>query len=250
MKNCWRTYAAAWAFALGASSQAAEVSVAVAANFTAPMQKIALAFAQDTGHQARLAFGSTGSLYAQIKNGAPFDLLLSADDETPERLEREGLGVVGTRFTYAIGKLVLWSKDADLVDAKGEVLRTGNFDKLAIANPKTAPYGAAALQTLTTLGLAQGLQAKLVQGESVGQTLQFVSSGNAALGFVALSQVGVDGKISQGSAWVVPEALYAPLKQDALLLKGGKDKPAALALLRYLRGESARTILKSYGYTW
>jgi len=250
MKNCWRTYAAAWAFALGASSQAAEVSVAVAANFTAPMQKIALAFAQDTGHQARLAFGSTGSLYAQIKNGAPFDLLLAADDETPERLEKEGSGVVGTRFTYAIGKLVLWSKDATLVDAKGEVLRTGNFDKLAIANPKTAPYGAAALQTLTTLGLAQGLQARLVQGESVGQTLQFVSSGNAALGFVALSQVGVDGKISQGSAWVVPEALYAPLKQDALLLKGGKDKPAAQALLRYLRGERARTILKNYGYTW
>jgi len=250
MKNCWRTYAAAWAFALGASSPAAEVSVAVAANFTAPMQKIALAFAQDTGHKARLAFGSTGSLYAQIKNGAPFDLLLAADDETPERLEKEGSGVVGTRFTYAIGKLVLWSKDATLVDAKGEVLRTGNFDKLAIANPKTAPYGAAALQTLTTLGLAQGLQARLVQGESVGQTLQFVSSGNAALGFVALSQVGVDGKISQGSAWVVPEALYAPLKQDALLLKGGKDKPAAQALLRYLRGERARTILKSYGYTW
>jgi len=250
MKNCWRTYAAAWAFALGASSPAAEVSVAVAANFTAPMQKIALAFAQDTGHKARLAFGSTGSLYAQIKNGAPFDLLLAADDETPERLEKEGSGVVGTRFTYAIGKLVLWSKDATLVDAKGEVLRTGNFDKLAIANPKTAPYGAAALQTLTTLGLAQGLQARLVQGESVGQTLQFVSSGNAALGFVALSQVGVDGKISQGSAWVVPEALYAPLKQDALLLKGGKDKPAAQALLRYLRGERARTILKNYGYTW
>ena len=252
MKNWLWRWALAWAVTLGtqAQAQAEALSVAVAANFTAPMQKIAQAFAQDTGHQARLAFGSTGALYAQIKNGAPFDLLLAADDETPERLDKEGLGVVGTRFTYAIGKLVLWSKDATLVDAQGEVLRTGNFDKLAIANPKTAPYGAAALQTLTALGLAQGLQAKLVQGESVGQTLQFVSSGNAALGFVALSQVGVDGKISQGSAWVVPEALYAPLKQDALLLTGAKDKPAAQALLRYLRGERARTILKSYGYTW
>lgn len=248
MKNlrCW---ALAWAVMWATQAQADAISVAVAANFTAPMQKIAQAFAQDTGHQARLAFGSTGSLYAQIKNGAPFDLLLAADDETPERLEKEGLGVEGTRFTYAIGKLVLWSKDATLVDANGEVLRKGHFDKLAIANPKTAPYGAAALQTLTALGLAQGLQAKLVQGESVGQTLQFVSSGNAALGFVALSQVWVDGKIGQGSAWVVPEALYAPLKQDALLLTGAKDKPAAQALLRYLRGERARTILKSYGYT-
>ena len=250
MKNWLWRWALAWAVTLGTQAQADAISVAVAANFTAPMQKIAQAFAQDTGHQARLAFGSTGALYAQIKNGAPFDLLLAADDETPERLDKEGLGVVGTRFTYAVGKLVLWSKDAALVDAQGEVLRTGSFDKLAIANPKTAPYGAAALQTLTALGLAQGLQAKLVQGESVGQTLQFVSSGNAALGFVALSQVGVDGKISQGSAWVVPEALYAPLKQDVLLLKGGKDKPAAQALLRYLRGERARTILKSYGYTW
>lgn len=247
----WALSAAlAAALAFGSSARADTVNVAVAANFTAPMQKIAQAFAQDTGHQARLAFGSTGALYAQIKNGAPFDLLLAADDETPERLEKEGLGVVGTRFTYAIGKLVLWSKNATLVDAQGEVLRTGNFDKLAIANPKTAPYGAAAVQTLTALGVAQGLQAKLVQGESVAQTLQFVSSGNAALGFVALSQVGVDGKISQGSAWVVPEALYAPLKQDALLLTGAKDKPAAQALLRYLRGERARTILKSYGYTW
>ncbi len=250
MKNwLWRC-ALVWAVTLVTDAQAEALSVAVAANFTAPMQKIAQAFAQDTGHQARLAFGSTGALYAQIKNGAPFDLLLAADDETPERLEKEGLGVVGTRFTYAIGKLVLWSKDAALVDAQGEVLRTGNFDKLAIANPKTAPYGAAALQTLTALGLAQGLQAKLVQGESVGQTLQFVSSGNAALGFVALSQVGVDGKISQGSAWVVPEALYAPLKQDALLLTGAKDQAAAQALLRYLRGERARSILKSHGYTW
>ncbi len=250
MKIALRHCFAALLGAATALVQAGDVSVAVAANFTAPMQKIAQAFAQDTGHQARLAFGSTGSLYAQIKNGAPFDLLLAADDETPARLEQDGQVVAGTRFTYAIGKLVLWSPQSSLVDAKGEVLRAGSFDKLAIANPKTAPYGAAALQALNALGLAQGLQGKLVQGESVSQTLQFVSSGNAALGFVALSQVFMDGKVSQGSAWVVPEALYQPLQQDAVLLIGAKDKLAALALLRYLRSERAHVILKSYGYTW
>lgn len=250
MKNWLGWGALAWALALGNWARADEVSVAVAANMTAPMQKIARAFAQDTGHQARLAFGSTGGLYAQIKNGAPFEVLLAADAETPARLEQEGLGVGGTRFTYAFGKLVLWSKDAKLVDAKGHVLRNGSFDKLAIANPKIAPYGAAAVQTLTALGLLQGVQAKLVQGESVGQTLQFVASGNAALGFVALSQVYADGKITQGSAWVVPDALYQPLRQDAVLLTGARDKAAPQALLRYLRGERARTILTSYGYTW
>lgn len=244
--------AVAWTLALafGAPARADEVSVAVAANFTAPMQKIALAFSQDTGHQARLAFGSTGSLYAQIKNGAPFQVLLAADDETPARLEQEGLGVAGTRFTYGVGKLVLWSAQSGLVDAKGEVLRSGSFDKLAIANPKTAPYGAAAVQAMGTLGLLTRLSPKLVQAESAGQTLQFVSSGNAALGFVALSQVLVDGKLSHGSAWVAPQALYQPLQQDAVLLARGRDKPAALALLRYLRTERAHAILQSYGYTW
>jgi len=237
-------------WAIGSTARADEVSVAVAANFTAPMQKIALAFAQDTGHQARLAFGSTGGLYAQIKNGAPFDVLLAADDETPARLEQEGLGVAGTRFSYGMGKLVLWSAQSAMVDAKGEVLNSGNFDKLAIANPKTAPYGAAAVQAMGALGLLPRLTPKLVQGESVAQTLQFVNSGNAALGFVALSQVLVDGKISHGSVWLVPQALYEPLRQDALLLAQGRDKPAAGALLRYLRTERARAILNSYGYTW
>lgn len=254
MKNFLLRWASACAVALasvfGTPARADEVSVAVAANFTAPMQKIAQAFAQDTGHQARLSFGSTGSLYAQIKNGAPFEVLLAADTETPARLEQEGQGVAGTRFTYGVGKLVLWSAQSGLVDAKGEVLRSGSFDKLAIANPKTAPYGAAATQALGALGLLPRLSPRLVQGESVGQTLQFVSSGNAALGFVALSQVLVDGKISQGSAWLVPQALYQPLQQDAVLLARGRDKPAALALLRYLRSERARSILQSYGYTW
>ncbi len=252
MKKMVFTRSLAWllAWAVGTVAHADEVSVAVAANFSAPMHQIAKSFAHDTGHKAKLAFGSTGSLYAQISNGASFQVLLAADDETPARLEREGLGVMGTRFTYAFGKLVLWSTQPRLVDAKGEVLRAGNFDKLALANPKTAPYGTAAIEVLTRLGLLPALQAKFVQGESVTQTLQFVATGNAALGFVALSQVYADGKISQGSAWVVPDPLYRPLQQDAMLLASGKDNPAARALLQYLRGERARAVLASYGYTW
>ena len=229
-------------------ARAAEVSVAVAANFTAPMQKIAQAFEQDTGHKAALAFGSTGKFYAQIRNGAPFDLLLAADDETPARLDKEGLAVPGARFTYAVGRLTLWSKRPGFVDDKGEVLRTGNFDKLAIADPKLAPYGAAAAETLTKLGLYQTLSAKLVQGESISQAYQFVATENAALGFVALSQVFADGRLTQGSAWVVPQELHAPLQQDAVLLLRGKDNAAAQALFNYLKGERAKTIIRSFGY--
>ncbi len=228
--------------------QAAEVSVAVAANFTAPMQKIAASFEQDSGHKTRLAFGSTGRFYAQIQHGAPFQLLLAADDETPARLEREGLGLAGSRFTYAIGRLVLWSPQPGLVDKQGLVLKQGRFDKLALADPKLAPYGAAAIESLTRLGLLQQLQAKLVQGENIAQAYQFVASGNAQLGLLALSQVHADGHLSQGSAWILPARLHAPLRQDALLLTPGKDNPAATALLRYLQGDKARAIIRSYGY--
>ncbi len=227
---------------------AGEVSVAVAANFTAPMQKIAQAFAQDTGHQAVLAFGSTGKFYAQIQHGAPFQVLLAADDDTPARLEKEGLAVAGTRFTYATGRLVLWSPVPGLVDSQGEVLRKGTFTRIALADPKLAPYGAAALQTLEQLGLAAALQPRMVQGENIGQTYQFVATGNAALGFVALSQVMVEGRIAQGSAWVVPAHLHSPLRQDAVVLAAGKDKPAALALVAYLKGDKARAILRAFGY--
>lgn len=229
-------------------TQAAEVSVAVAANFTAPMQKIAAAFAQDSGHQARLAFGSTGRFYAQIQQGAPFQLLLAADDETPARLEREGLGLAGSRFTYAIGRLVLWSPQPGLVDDQGLVLRQGRFDKLALADPKLAPYGAAAIESLTRLGLLQNLQAKLVQGENIAQAYQFVASGNAQLGLLALSQIHADGRLRAGSAWVLPAWLHRPIRQDALLLNPGKDNPAALALLRYLQGDQARAIIRAHGY--
>ncbi len=230
------------------NAHAAEVSVAVAANFTVPMQKIAALFEQDTGQKVLLSFGSTGKFYAQIKNGAPFQVLLSADDETPLRLEREGFAQVGSRFTYATGRLVLWSKTRGLVDDKGAVLKVGNFKSIAMADPKLAPYGAAAMQTLSKLGLGSSLTPKLVTGESVGQAYQFVATGNAAMGFVALSQVMVNRQISQGSAWVVPQSLHEPLQQDAVLLNPGKGDTAAQALLIYLKSEKARAIMYSYGY--
>jgi molybdate transport system substrate-binding protein len=233
---------------LVASAQAAQVSVAVAANFTAPMQKIATAFAQDTGHQAILAFGSTGRFYAQISHGAPFHVLLSADDETPARLVTEGQGDAGSRFTYAIGRLVLWSKQSTLVDDRGEVLKSGRFERLALADGKLSPYGAAAIETLTRLGLAQSLRPKFVQGESIAQTYQFVATGNAALGFVALSQVFAEGRLTQGSAWIVPASLHTPLRQDAVMLSAGKANPAAAAFMRYLHGDKARAIIRAHGY--
>lgn len=229
-------------------AHAGEVQVAVASNFTAPMQKIAVEFEKDTGHKALLSFGSTGKFYAQIKNGAPFQVLLSADDETPARLEKEGLGVAGSRFTYASGTLVLWSANAVLVDDKGEVLKKGAFKKLALANPKLAPYGRATVETLNKLGIQTALEPRFVQGENIAQTFQFVSTGNAELGFVALSQVMKEGKITSGSAWVVPAALHAPIRQDAVILGNGKDNPAAHALMKHLKENKARAIIKAYGY--
>lgn len=229
-------------------ARAAEVRVAVAANLAAPMQRIAAAFERDTGHKAQLAFGSTGKFYAQIRHGAPFQLLLAADEETPARLAREGFGVASSRITYAVGRLVLWSAQPGLVDGEGAVLRAAPSHRLALADPRLAPYGAAALQVLERLGRRAAWQPRLVQGESIGQAFQFVASGNAALGFVALSQVMQDGRIPRGSAWIVPAQLHAPLRQDALLLNPGRHQPAAQALLDYLRSEPARAILRSHGY--
>jgi molybdate transport system substrate-binding protein len=230
------------------SLRAADVQVAVAANFTTPMQKIAADFEKDTGHKAQLAFGSTGKFYAQIRNGAPFEVFLAADDKTPAKLEQEGLAMNGSRFTYAIGQLALWSAKPGYVDDKGAVLKQGTFDHLAIANPKLAPYGAAAVETLTRLGLFPSLESKFVQGENIAQTFQFVSTGNAELGFVALSQVFVDGTLKSGSAWIVPDSLHSPIRQDAVVLARGKDNPAALALMKYLKTDKARAIIKAYGY--
>jgi len=229
-------------------SLAEEVQVAVASNFTAPMRVIAERFERDTGHKALLAFGSTGKLYAQIRNGAPFSVLLAADEQVPARLEDEGVGVAGSRFTYAIGTLVLWSAQQDLVDDQAAVLSDQAFRHLAIANPKTAPYGAAAVATLKRLGLSDSVRGKLVQGENIAQTHQFVASGNAELGFVALSQVVEDGVIRQGSGWVVPATYHPPIRQDAILLNKGQDNPAARALLDYLQSAEAAEVIKAYGY--
>ncbi len=229
-------------------ARAEEVQVAVAANFTAPMQKIAAEFEKDTGNKLSLSFGATGKFYAQIKNGAPFEVLLAADDETPARLEREGAVVAGSRFTYAIGKLVLWSAKEAVVDARGEVLKRGGFDHIALANPKVAPYGAAALEVMKALGVTDTLTPKFVQGENIAQTYQFVSTGNALLGFVAMSQVYEDGKLKSGSAWVVPGSLYSPIRQDAVVLEKGRNKAAAASLLKYLKGDKAKAIIRTYGY--
>ncbi|HNQ04526.1 MAG TPA: molybdate ABC transporter substrate-binding protein [Thiobacillaceae bacterium] len=233
---------------LSMSVQAEEVSVAVAANFTAPMQKITTEFEKDTGHKVQLAFGATGKFYAQIRNGAPFQMLLSADDETPAKLEREGLTLAGSRFTYAVGSLVLWSAQPGYVDADGTVLRQGGFKKIALANPRLAPYGKAAMEVLAALGLADTLAPRFVQGENITQTFQFVSTGNAELGFVALSQVMQEGRIRTGSAWRVPDRLHTPIRQDAVILATGRDNAAATALARYLQGEKARAIIRAFGY--
>lgn len=229
-------------------ARAGQVQVAVAANFLGPMQRIATEFEKDSGHRVTLALGSTGKFYAQIANGAPFDLLLSADDETPARLERENRSVPGTRFTYAIGKLVLWSPQEDLIVDGPRFLRSGEFRHLAIANPKTAPYGAAAVETMKKLGVHDALQRRFVQGENIAQTLQFVSTGNAQLGFVALSQVIRDGRIASGSGWLVPSEMHAPIRQDAVLLPRASDNSAARALVDYLKNPKSREIIRSFGY--
>jgi molybdate transport system substrate-binding protein len=230
------------------TAHAGEVQVAVAANFAGPMEKLAAQFQKDTGHKAIVASGATGKFYAQIRNGAPFEVLLSADDETPARLEAEGQVVAKSRFTYAVGRLVLWSAKANYVDATGAVLKTGTFTHLAIANPKTAPYGAAAVAVIDKLGLTARLQPRLVQGENIAQAFQFASTGNAELGFVAQAQVWRDGKFTAGSGWIVPATMHAPIRQDAALLTRGAKNPAAQALLDYLRSDKAKALIRAYGY--
>lgn len=229
-------------------AHAGEVSVAVAANFTGPMEKIAPAFEKATGHKAQIAYGTVGKFYAQLKNGAPFEVLVSADDETPIRLEKDGLAEPSSRFTYAIGKLVLWSAKPGLVDDKGEVLKRGDFQRLAIANPKVAVYGAAATEAMKKLGVDAALQSKLVFGENITQAYQFTATGNAELGFVALSQIYKDGQYAPGSYWLVPPALYPQIRQDAVLLSRGKDNPAAIALLAYLKTDAAKQVIRVHGY--
>jgi molybdate transport system substrate-binding protein len=232
---------------LSIHAHADEVSVAAAANFTAPLQKIAPDFEKATGHKVVASYGSTGKFYAQIKSGAPFEVLLAADDETPAKLIKENSAVAGSQFTYAIGKLVLWSAKPAVVDGAGEVLKKGGFDHLSIANPKLAPYGAAAVEAMKALGVYDALEPKFVTAENITQAQQLIATGNALLGFVALSQVLKDGKID-GSAWLVPANLYHPIRQDAVILDKGKGKPAAEALMKYLKGDQAKAVIKSFGY--
>ncbi|HEX7946863.1 MAG TPA: molybdate ABC transporter substrate-binding protein [Phenylobacterium sp.] len=224
---------------------AAEVNVAVAANFTEPAKEIAARFKARTGHDATLSFGSSGQFYTQIANGAPFGVFLSADRERPEKAEADGLGVGGSRFTYAVGRLVLYSRTAGLVDGKGAVLKAGKFQKIAIADPKTAPYGVAAVETMKKLGVYAALTPKLVQGTSITQAYQFIDTGAAELGFVALSQVVA---LKGGSRWVVPAADHTPIDQQAVLLKTGAANPAATAFMAFLKGGEAKAIIRKYGY--
>ena len=233
------------AFALPA--HAGQVQVAAAANLAGPIQKIAAAFQRDTGHVAIVALGSTGKFHAQVRNGAPFEVLLAADAETPRRLEAEGLTRPGTRFTYAVGRLVLWSAQAGMVDANADVLRQPPRGILAIADPRVAPYGAAAIETLKNLGLLSAWERNFAHAENISQAYQFAASGNAPLAFVALSQVLAEGRIARGSGWIVPANLHAPIRQDAVLLNPGAANPAASAFLAYLRSEPARALLRATG---
>ena len=234
--------------AIASPAMAAEVHVAVAANFTAPVQAIAAEFEKDTGNKVVASFGATGQFYAQIKNGAPFEVFLAADDSTPAKLEAEKTIVPGSRFTYATGKLALWSAKEGYVDDKGEVLKKNEYAHLSLANPKTAPYGLAATRVLANLNLTQAVASKLVEGQNISQAYQFISTGNAELGFVALSQIYKDGKISGGSAWIVPGELHDPIKQDAVILDKGKDNPVARQFVDYLKGPKAAAVIKAYGY--
>jgi len=229
-------------------SQAATTLVAVASNFTKPMTEIAEVFEKSTGHSAKLSFGSSGKFVAQIENGAPFDVFLSADEKNPLKLEQTGLAVSGSRFTYAIGTLVLWSAVPGLVDDQGQILGKGGFKHLALADPKLAPYGAAAVEVMQNMGVFDKLQPLFVQGENIAQTHQFISTGNAELGFVALSQVIDNGKIAGGSGWIIPDDRHAPIRQDAVLLKTGAANPVASALLKFLKSPEALAIIRKYGY--
>lgn len=246
MKHTARALFLLWAAAspFHSLANAGETQVAVAANFTEPATEIAKLFAEKTGHTAKLSFGASGQFLTQITQGAPFDVFLSADAARPAKAVADGLAVPDTEFTYAIGTLVLWSTDPARVTGP-EALEKADFEHLAIADPKSAPYGQAAIETMQALGLADSLAPKIVQGTSIAQAQQFVATGNAELGFVALSQVI---KTDGGSRWIVPADLHKPILQDAVLLKVGAENEAAKAFLAFLKEPEARALIESYGY--
>ena len=225
-------------------AEAGQTHVAVAANFTEPAQEIAALFKQKTGHEAVLSFGATGALFTQITHGAPFEVLLAADERRPKAAVDGGFAIPGSRFTYAVGKLVLWSRVADVTDGEA-ALKAGKFSKLAIANPVAAPYGAAAVETMKALKVCDTLRPKIVQGNNIAQAFQFVDTRNAEVGFVALSQLH---GVTAGTRWLVPSNLHAPIRQDAVLLKTGADSAAAKAFLAFLKGPEARAIIERFGY--
>ena len=230
------------------SVAAGEINAAVAANFTAPAEQIVALFQKESGHTVKLSFGSSGKFTAQIKEGAPFDVFLAADEKTPKILEEAGLAVANSRFIYALGKLVLWSVKPGYVYDKGAVLKSGSYNKLAYADPKLAPYGLAAKETLEALGLWSSVQSKLVTGESIVKTYQLEATGNAELAFIALSQITKDGKVTEGSWWLVPSNLYNPIRQSAVQLSAAKDPAAAKAFLDFLKSDRAVAIIRSFGY--
>jgi molybdate transport system substrate-binding protein len=240
------TLVVAWVLMLGTGLAIAdEIRVAVASNFSDAIKHIAKRFQLSTAHKVTLIFGSTGKHYAQIKNGAPFDVFFAADSVRPQRLEAEGLALTGSRFTYAFGKLVLWSPQSSYVDTEGKVLETGQFRYLSIANPKLAPYGKAAQEVLQTRGVWDALQSRMVRGENIGQTFQFVKTGNAELGFVAYSQLKQRGQSIEGSFWDVPQSLYTPIEQQAVLLQ---DNAAARSFMSFVKNVESRQVIEAYGY--
>ena len=230
--------------ALSSSAEAAETNVAVAANFTEPAKEIAALFKQKTGDEAILSFGASGGFFTQIAHDAPYKVFLSADQDRPKAAVEQGFAVPGTVFTYAIGKLVLWSKVVDVTSGEA-ALKAGAFSKLSIANPAAAPYGLAAIETMKALGLYDALQPKIVQGASIAQAFGFVDTKNAEVGFVALSQLY---RSTDGTRWIVPQSLYTPIRQDAVLLKKGENDEASKAFLAFLKGPEARAIIERFGY--
>ncbi|MDP1664764.1 MAG: molybdate ABC transporter substrate-binding protein [Methylobacter sp.] len=241
---------AAWLILLAPSTWAATTLVAVASDFTKPMTEIAAAFEKTTGHNAKLSFGSSGKAFAQIQSGAPFEVYLSASEKYPLELEKSGFAVIDSHFVYAIGRLVLWSATPGYVDAQGEILKTGTFKHIALADPSHAPYGVVAEDVMKSLGVLDKLRPLFVMGENISQTFQFISTGNAELGFVGLAQV-IDvnsGKIGSGSGWIVPDNLHSPFRQMAVLLKTGVENPAALALVDFLKSPTVSAIIEKYGF--
>ncbi len=227
---------------------AGETHVAVAANFLGAMKKISTDFESQTGHKVIISAGSTGALYSQIINGAPFDLFFSADDKRPEKLEADGLAVQGTRFTYALGGIALYSSTAGYVDPEGKILSVGRYKRLAIANPKIAPYGIAAVEAIENMGLTKKVDSKLTLGGSVAHAFQFTASGGAELGFVALSQIIDAGPGLTGSYWIVDKSLYNPVRQQAIMLRKGKNNIAAIEFIKFFHSEKAIKVIHDSGY--